>query len=170
MKMSKSDQHIDDQERYLVVPRTLVFLFDDQDRVLLLKGSENKSRWAGLFNGIGGHVEKGEDITDAAYRELQEEAGISDVDLYFCCQITIDVSEKVGVMIFAFKAGYLNHKFTESSEGKLFWVHLDEIKSKPIVEDLPMLIPLIAAHKPTSPVIVGMYHFNKNGDLETLFR
>lgn len=55
----KSDQRIDDQERYLVVPRTLVFLFDEQDRVLLLKGAENKIRWAGLYNGIGGHVERG---------------------------------------------------------------------------------------------------------------
>jgi 8-oxo-dGTP pyrophosphatase MutT (NUDIX family) len=45
-----------------------------------------------LYNGIGGHIEAGEDILEAAQRELNEETGISQVELSICGQIMIDVS------------------------------------------------------------------------------
>jgi 8-oxo-dGTP diphosphatase len=166
--MSKADQHID-EKRYLITPRTLVFLFDDQNRVLLLKGAKNKTRWAGLFNGIGGHVERGEDIYEAAYRELREEAGIFEVNLNFCAQITVDVSDNLGVMIFVFKGEYLNENFTNSGEGTLSWVNLNAIDSLPVVEDLPTLIPRIAAYKPLFPVIIGMYTYDEHGNLISSF-
>jgi hypothetical protein len=40
--MPKSDQGVE-QKRYTVVPRTLIFLFDFDNRVLLLKGAENET-------------------------------------------------------------------------------------------------------------------------------
>lgn len=167
--MPKTDQGID-QEHYLVVPRTLIFLFDTFNRVLLLKGAENKKRWAGLFNGIGGHIEKGEDIYEAAYRELIEEAGIAGIDLHLCAQIIVDVSDLIGVAIFVFKGIYTGGDFTNSLEGVLSWVPLDEIGAIPLVEDLPELIQRVAAHQSNSPIIVGKYSYGAMGDLEISFR
>ncbi|NLN70895.1 MAG: NUDIX domain-containing protein [Chloroflexi bacterium] len=166
--MLKSEQRLD-QKRYQVVPRTLIFLFDDQERVLLLKGAQNKTRWAGLYNGIGGHVERGEDIYTAAYRELFEEAGIVDVALHFCCQIIIDVSEQVGVMLFVFKGLFSKDTFKSSPEGTLSWINLDEIDQTPLVEDLPILIPRIAAYQAPAPVINAKYSYDENDELKILF-
>jgi len=55
------------------VPRTLIFL-ERNGHVLLIRGGPDK--WfAGRYNGLGGHVEPGEDVYTAALREVQEEAG-----------------------------------------------------------------------------------------------
>ena len=62
--------------RYTLIPRTLIFL-SCGNRMLLIKGAPHKRLWANLYNGIGGHVERGEDILSAARRELQEEIGMA---------------------------------------------------------------------------------------------
>ncbi|MFU8826214.1 MAG: NUDIX hydrolase [Brevefilum sp.] len=167
--MPKSDQGIH-SDRYLVVPRTLIFLFDTNSRVLLLKGADDKRLWAGLYNGIGGHIERGEDIYEAACRELREETGLEDVDLHYSAQITVDVTAQSGVMIFVFKGISQQTSLTESSEGVLAWVPLDEIGGVPLVEDLPLLIPLVAAHKPSAAVLFGKYSYDDDGNLITQFR
>lgn len=162
--MPKSDQGID-QKRYQVVPRTLIFLFDNHERVLLLKGSPQKRLWAGLFNGIGGHIEKGEDILEAAYRELFEETGIDDVTLRLCAQVMIDVSDTLGVAIFVFRGEFTNAIIEPSTEGSLAWVSLDGLDDVPLVEDLPILIPKIAAHHENADILIGKYMYGLSGEL-----
>ena len=93
--MPSSDQGIN-LDRYLLVPRTLIFLVKG-DHVLLLKGGPEKRLWSGLYNGLGGHVERGEDVFSAAYRELVEETGFEVDDLWLCGLITIDTGEQIGV-------------------------------------------------------------------------
>jgi 8-oxo-dGTP diphosphatase len=165
--MPKSDQGINHQN-YKVIPRTLIFLFDRKNRVLLIKGSPTKRLWAGLYNGIGGHVKSGEDILESAYRELREEAGIKNVLLRLCAQIMVEVSPQVGVAIFVFKGEYPNEIFTSSSEGSLSWVNMNELHKMPLVEDLPLLIPKVFAHEPTSSVMIGKYVYGVDGDLKVL--
>lgn len=162
--MPKSDQGIE-YKRYQVVPRTLIFLFDENHRVLLLKGSPDKRLWAGLFNGVGGHIERGEDILEAAHRELFEETGISNVSLCFCGQIMIDVSDMLGVAIFLFRGKLIPADIEPSSEGSLSWVSIDALENVPLVEDLPILIPKIAAYQSKEDFILGKYSYGVSGEL-----
>jgi len=59
------------EDRYTLYPRTLVFLFN-QDQVLLIRRSPNAQLFPGMYNGVGGHVERGEDVLTAARREVRE--------------------------------------------------------------------------------------------------
>ncbi len=169
--MQAADQRID-EKRYQAIPRTLIFLFDDQDRVLLLKGSRSKRLWAGLFNGIGGHIEVREDILQAAYRELRKETGISGVDLHFCGQIMVDVTQGTGIAIFIFKGDYTPLKALNfiSEEGELKWIHLDCLDETPLVEDLQRILPRVARFQVGDPMMIARSYYSKEGKQIILFQ
>jgi 8-oxo-dGTP diphosphatase len=73
--MPGSDQVVS-RDRYSLIPRCLIFL-QRADEVLLFKGSPDKRLWPGRYNGVGGHIERGEDVLSAARRELLEETGLA---------------------------------------------------------------------------------------------
>ena len=102
--MGVEDQGIQiSKDRYLVVPRTLIFVTHN-GCVLLLKGSADKKIWPNRYNGLGGHVEAGETITAAARREVAEEAGITslaDITLCGTCMIETD-DVNTGILLFVF--------------------------------------------------------------------
>ena len=167
--MPVKDQGINHSD-YCVIPRTLVFIFNDFDQVLLLKGAPEKRLWAGLYNGIGGHVEPGEDIYKAALREVGEETGIGNIDLEFCGQVMIDVTQRKGVAIFIFRGQYKGEPLVASPEGEIIWIDLHSLENVPLVEDLFDLIPLVASYQPTDPVLIGVYHYDQDGKLHSSFR
>ena len=57
------------------------------DKALFCK--RHKEPYKGLYNLVGGKIETNEDNLAAAYRELQEEAGIKDVSSRECCQVCL---------------------------------------------------------------------------------
>ena len=59
-----------------------VMLFDPQNRILLLKGRLPTAPDApGWWFTVGGEIEPGESVREAALREIAEETGFTDVDL-----------------------------------------------------------------------------------------
>lgn len=161
--MPSSDQGVDDKH-FLIEPRTLIFLFDTQDQVLLLKGAAKKRIWRGKYNGLGGHVEAGEDILESALRELAEETGVKDVPLRFCGQIMVTVSQNRGVGLFIFKAQVKEIVLQNSDEGELEWVALKDISAIPLVDDLYELLPRVVAHQDGDSLILGKYTYNEQDD------
>ena len=167
--MPTCDQGVNGRQ-YVVVPRSLIFLFNSKNEVLLLRGSPTKRLWAGLFNGIGGHIEAGEDILSSANRELREETGITDVELYLCGHIMVDVTSDTGVAIFLFK-GYCDRaKLNSSPEGNLAWIALSELEQTQLVEDLHVILPKISAHKMGDRMLIGSYSYDNQGSLEILLQ
>jgi 8-oxo-dGTP diphosphatase len=163
-------KQINDKNRYKVIPRTLIFIFDDNERVLLIKRSQDKKLWAGLLNGIGGHIEAGEDILEAAEREFEEETALSNITLDFCGQIMIDVERDLGVSIHLFRGQYTGEILTSSEEGKLRWVGINDLEDEKVVEDLPVLIPRIYQYNLGDPLIIGKYVYDQAGQLRIFLR
>ena len=165
--MPVSDQGVN-LDRYMLVPRTLIFATQD-DKVLLLKGAKSKRLWAGLFNGIGGHVEQGEDILSAAKRELEEETGLVAAHIWLCGIVTIDTQTNPGVCVYLFKADSLEGKLKESDEGSLEWIPISEINQLPLVSDLYALLPKIMALEPGDKIISAHSKYDTDGKLTINF-
>jgi 8-oxo-dGTP diphosphatase len=140
-KMPQSDQGIT-HNRYTVIPRTAIFLWRG-DLVLLLKGASTKRLWANKYNGLGGHVERGEDVLSAAQRELLEETGLT-TDLWLCGILVVDAGE-TGICLYIF-SGELPEgegELEPSEEGIAEWIPFDRIDDFDVVEDVPILLSKI---------------------------
>lgn len=157
------------QDRYTVIPRVLIFPFSSDSKVLLLKGSEHKRIWAGLWNGIGGHVEAGESVLQAAKRELQEETGFRVEKLLFCGSVIVETQTRPGIVFFVFKAEGLSGKQHESPEGTLRWFDLDEIHQVPLVEDVPTLVGKVSRFQAGSQPFWGLYRYDAEDQLVMSF-
>jgi 8-oxo-dGTP diphosphatase len=156
------------KDRYTLIPRTLIFITSGK-RVLLLKGSPNKRLWSNQYNGIGGHVERGEDVLTAAKRELAEETGLVVPDLWLCGIITVDTSMDTGIGIFVYRGDSSQKEVTPSSEGELDWVLIKEINELPLVEDLNVILPNALAIKTGEHPFYAHYSYDEKGELHINF-
>ncbi len=168
--MPKAEQGVT-FDRYVVIPRTLIFMMrsDGVERVLLIKGAPTKRLWANLYNGIGGHIERGEDALSAANRELEEETGLTGGNLRLVGTILIDADAQVGIALWVYQGEYSGGELVASSEGQLAWVPVDELASYPLVEDLQTILPRIFQMQPGSPPFSARYFYDENDQLQIVF-
>jgi len=165
--MPSSEQGVN-LNRYMVVPRTLIFITRD-DKVLLLKGADNKRLWAELYNGVGGHIEIGEDPLSAAHRELFEETGLANISLSLCGIVQVNTNTNPGVCIFVFAGEARDEELSHSTEGNLEWIGKSSLTSIPLVADLPILLPKVLAYKPGLVPFIAHSWYDENGNLELAF-
>lgn len=129
-----------DGSRWLISPRTLCFVRHEQS-ILLLKRGPDRRIFPNQYNGLGGHVERGEDVYSAAAREVMEESGLAVSDVRLRGIHHIDAGAGTGVMVFVFTATSGSRQTMESLEGTLEWVEEARIAELDLVEDLPLVLP-----------------------------
>ncbi len=160
--MPASDQGAS-RDRYLLVPRVLIFITRGT-RVLLLKGAPGKRLWAGQYNGLGGHLEPGEDLLSAARRELREETGL-ETDLRLCGTVVVDTGQNPGVGVFVFTGECPRGEPRPSAEGAAEWIELADLPGLPAVADLPALLERIARMRPGDPPFAARSYYEAEGRL-----
>lgn len=156
------------KQRYQFIPRVLVFLTRGDD-VLLIKRSPDRPVFPNMYNGLGGHVEKGETPLDTARREVLEEAGLQATGLWLCATVAIDTGEAdAGIAMWVFR-GTAEGQPTSSPEGQISWVPLAGALQLPLVEDIPTLWPKVMAMQLGDDPLWGMYTYDDEGKLEIRF-
>ena len=137
------------QQRYLVVPRTLSFVLHDE-AVLLIKRSPHRRIFPGKINGLGGHLEREEDVWQAAAREIAEESGLAVTDLWLAGVVSVEGAlgqaeplasgELPGVLLFVFTAQAASRAVMATDEGDLLWAPLANVASLDWVDGDPGLL------------------------------
>jgi len=164
--MSRSEQGLSN-DRYMCIPRTLIFV-TRKERVLLLKGAPTKRIWANLYNGVGGHVERGEDVLSSAVRELEEETGLR-VDLRLVGTLQVDVEPMRGICVYIFAGESDAGEPRPSVEGELAWIPFDALEKYPLVGDVRILLARIRTMDVASPPFSARSFYDENDRLQVRF-
>lgn len=136
--------------RWLTLPRTLCFVLNGDD-VLLMKRAPTRRVFPNRYNGVGGHVERDEDVLTSARREVLEETGLTVRDLRLRAVHNIDAGQTSGIMLFVFTAWADDRAFVDSDEGTLHWVNRDAVRTLDLVDDLPMILARVLDMPPHTP-------------------
>jgi len=154
-----------DPDRYAVIPRTLSFIVR-QNEILLIKLPSDHPGWAGRYNGVGGHVEIGEDPLSAARREVLEETGLTVSDQILCGVVMVDTGSNPGIGLFVFVGKAINGNLGASSEGTPAWLPLDDLGAFQLVEDLGLLIPEALKSFSEGTVFFAAYSYSSQGEMQ----
>lgn len=127
---------------------TLSFL-KHEDRLLLL--NRNRPPYVGLWNGVGGKIEPGENLLDSACREIAEETGVllEREQVRFSGTLTWDVDGALGgLYLFTAEldAELVHPAPRETEEGILAWKSLAWIldpENQGVASNLPYMLPVL---------------------------
>lgn len=144
--------------RHTVIPRAMCLVFY-KDEVLLIKASDEKE-WSGIYNPIGGHIEKGESIIESAKREIKEESGINPLNIKLKGIIHVTNFFSKDIMMFITSSIVKTKKLLyQHDEGKLEWVKLTNLTKIKIFEDVKPIIDRVLKMK-TGEIFVGTSEFD----------
>jgi 8-oxo-dGTP diphosphatase len=147
--------------RHLTVPRTLCFVLHGDD-VLLIQRARHKRLFPGKVNGVGGHIEAGEDVAASAAREIHEETGLTVHDLWLAGVVHVDGrlgqadpladGAMPGVIVLVFTAQADSRDARASEEGELIWAPLSQVHGLDWVDGDPkLLLAALAARRTGQP-------------------
>jgi len=147
--------------RWVMIPRVLVLVFEGGD-VLLMKRGEHRRVFPNQYNGLGGHVERGEHPGETATREVMEESGISlrDVRLRGIHHIDAGAAD-TGIVMYVFSAQANSRDITVTTdEGTLEWIPVEDVGGLEVVEDLPIVLPRIMGMADDAPPYLAHVGYN----------
>ena len=95
----------------------------------------------------GGHVEEREPIAESVIREVFEETGLC-IKNPILCGIKDWVQEDGSrYMVFLYKANEFSGTLTPSIEGDVFWIPLEELKTKKLLWHLELMLEIFSTDK-----------------------
>jgi 8-oxo-dGTP diphosphatase len=133
---------------YTPVLATLGYVLSADKRQVLLIHRNRRAEDAhyGKYNGLGGKLERGEDVVACMRRELFEEAGIVDATLTLRGTISWPGFGKQGEDWFGFIFLIENWNGTvraDNAEGTLEWVAIDRLLDLPLWDGDRFFLPLV---------------------------
>jgi hypothetical protein len=92
----------------------------------------------------------------------------------------IDTSQDKGIGLYVIRGEHHFQSDTEndpcahgmtydSPDGTLEWIHTSKIQNYPLVEDLPILLPMVLQIQPGDPPFSALYTYNLEDQLEITF-
>lgn len=133
---------------YTPIVATLGYVLSaDRSQVLLVhRNARASDQHFGKYNGLGGKMDRGEDVVACMRRELREEAEIECIDLRLRGTISWPGFGKNGEDWFCFV--FLIERFSgtppaSNEEGRLEWVDLDRVAGLPLWEGDSHFLPLV---------------------------
>ena len=140
----------------MIFIETLVYIVRD-NKVLLIR--KKRGLGAGLYNGVGGKVEEGEGIVDAAIRECEEEIGIKPTNLRWSGLLEFwnyedDKVESVH-FVHVFITDSFDGKPIETEEAEPLWFDIDKIPYHDMWEDDKLWLPKVLEGK----TVYGRFDF-----------
>ena len=133
---------------------------------MLIKQNEKEKIGFGRWNGVGGHVEKGENPIESAKRELVEETGLIIRKLSLRFITILEKEENIGISLFIFTGRTNQRILRESDEGKLKWIKVVDLEKYQVMDDLIELIKLIQNPLFINQTKILTYKKNEKGQIQ----
>jgi len=109
---------------------------------------KKKGFGAGRWNGFGGKVEEGEEVHEAAKREMKEEAGVDVGDIRRVGVLDFSWAGKPDILeVHIFRGDGFLGELKESDEMRPQWFHVDEIPYGQMWPDDRHWLPLFLSGK-----------------------
>ena len=125
-----------------LVDTVLCYLRKEDKYLLLLRNKKKNDYNANKWIGVGGKVEPGETIDEAAIREIKEETGY-DVGFLKCAGEILFINDDYQEMMYVYEVRDFSGQLITCDEGELRWVPVKEIDNYPMWEGDKEFLPLL---------------------------
>ena len=138
---------------YTPILATLGFVMSpDRRRVLLVhRNRRAEDAHSGKYNGLGGKVERDEDVVACLRREVREESGLECAELILRGTVSWPGFGKGGEDWFGFLFRidrFTGKPWAENADGPLEWVEVGRVLELPLWEGDRHFLPLVFADGP----------------------
>ncbi len=118
------------------------FMFNpERTHVALIK--KLRPPWQyGKFNGIGGHIERGELPEEAMSREFEEEAGVPNTKWERVMEYSVFADKDLIAKVYFFRSFGDLKLITSKTAEKISICNIDEINSMNVLKKIKFLVPL----------------------------
>ena len=131
-----------------VIESSLVYVFQDDEVLMLHRVKKKNDIHEGKWNGLGGKSERGESPAECAIREVKEESNLDVHKVHFAGHITFPYFDGTNDWsVFIFTADDFSGDIEDCDEGNLHWVKVKDMMSKNLWPGDRQFLPLVLDKK-----------------------
>lgn len=149
-------------KRTELVEFTNMCMVYDKDKILV-QDKISKS-WGGLMF-PGGHIEHGEDFTDAVIREVYEETGLKISCPQLCGIKDWYKDDGSRYVVLLYKTNKFSGTLRSSEEGEVYWISIDDFKSGNYAEGMDKMLEVFL-----NDDLSEMCYHKENGEWVTILK